>query len=72
MAKNAKNDRLRGAAVKIGSAAGKLDRNAHQAAQKASKAATVAQQELRELGKQVAALKTQLNKSAKRLKSALK
>ena len=67
-----KDNRLRGAAVKIGSAAGRLDRRAHQAVQKAAKAAAAAQQELLELTRQLKALKAQLNKSAKRLKSALK
>jgi len=68
MAKN----RLRNAAVKIGSAVGKVDSTAHKAALKAARAAHVARQELIDLTKQVDALKKQLNKSAKRLKSALK
>jgi len=68
----AKNDRLRDAAVKIGTAAGRMDRKAHQTAQKAAKAGAVARDELRLLSKQVEALKNQLNKSAKRLQSALK
>ena len=61
-------------------AAGKQDREiaaslnitAHKAARKAAKAAHVARQELTQLTKQVAALKKQLEKSTKRLKSALK
>jgi len=68
----AKKDRLRDTAVKIGTAAGRMDRKAHQAAQKAAKAAEVARGELRLLSKQVEALKNQLNKSAKRVQSALK
>ena len=68
MAKN----RLRDAAVKIGSAVGKVDSTAHNAALKAARAAHVARQELIDLTKQVDALKRQLKKSTKRLKSALK
>jgi hypothetical protein len=68
MAKN----RLRDAAVKIGSAVGKVDSTAHKAALKAARAAHVARQELIDLTKQVDALKKQLKKSTKRLKSALK
>jgi hypothetical protein len=68
MAKN----RLRDAAVKIGSAVGRVDGKAHKAALKAARAAHVARQELIDLSKQVDALKSQLKKSTKRLKSALK
>jgi len=68
MAKN----RLRDAAVKIGSAVGKVDGRAHKAAFKAAKAARVAKLELIELSKQVDALKKQLEKSTKHLKNALK
>jgi hypothetical protein len=68
MAKN----RLRDAAVKIGSAVGKVDGAAHKAALKAGQAAHVARQELIDLTKQVDALKRQLKKSTKRLKNALK
>jgi hypothetical protein len=64
--------RFRDAAVKIGSAVGKADATAHRAAYKAAKAARVAKLELVELSKQVDALKKQLEKSAKRLKDALK
>jgi hypothetical protein len=68
MAKN----KLRDAAVKIGSAVGKFDGTAHKAARKAAEAARVARVELIELSKQVDALKKQLKKSSQRLQSALK
>ena len=61
----AKKNKLRDAAVKIGSAVGRVDGTAH-------KAARVAKQELTELTKQAGALKKQLKKSTKKLKSALK
>ena len=62
-----KSHKLKDAAVKIGRAVGKADRKAHQVAQ----AGAVARKELRELGKQIAALKKQLEKSGQRLKRAL-
>jgi hypothetical protein len=65
----AKKNGLRTAAVKMGSAVGKLDGKAHKAA---LKAAHVARQEFNEVTKQVEALKKQLEKSTKRLRSALK
>jgi hypothetical protein len=65
----AKKNRLRAAAVKVGSAVGKFDGQAHKAA---LKAARVARQEFNDLAKQVEALKRQLEKSTKRLRSALK
>ena len=68
----AKKSRLHNAAVKFGSAAGKVDAKAHRAARKAATAADIARQELIELTKQADALKKQLEKSAKRLKNALK
>src|SRR5581483_8199942 len=68
----AKNSKLTNAAVKIGSAVGKLDGNAHRAARKASEAAQVARKELAEISRQLDALKKQLEKSSKRLQSALK
>ena len=68
----ANKNRLKDAAVKIGSAAGRVDGTAHKAAYKAAKAAHVAKVELIELSKQVAALKKQLEKSTSRLKNALK
>ncbi len=68
----AKKNKLRDAAVTIGSAVGKADVAAHKAAHKAAKAAHVARLELIQLSKQVDALKKQLMKSSKRLKRALK
>ena len=68
----ATKNRLRDAAVTIGSAVGRADGTAHKAAHKAAKAVHVARIELTELSKQVDALKKQLKKSTKRLKSALK
>jgi len=68
----AKKNRFRDAAVKIGSAVGKVDNKAHKAALKAARAAHVAREELVDLAKHVDALKKQLAKSTKRLKSALK
>ena len=61
----AKKNKLTDAAVKIGSAVGRVDGTAH-------KAARVANQELTELTKQAGAFKKQLKKSTKKLKSALK
>jgi len=61
----AKKNKLKDAAVKIGSAVGRADGTAH-------KAIRVAKQELAELTKQVDALKKQLQKSTKNLKGALK
>ncbi len=68
----ATKNKLRDAAVTIGSAVGRADGTAHKAIHKAAKAAHVARLELIELSKQVDALKKQLKKSTKRLKSALK
>jgi hypothetical protein len=67
----ATKNKLRDAAVTIGSAVGRADGTAHKAAYKAAKAAHVAKLELIELSKQVDSLKKQLKKSTKRLKSAL-
>lgn len=58
-------NKLKDAAVKIGSAVGKFDGKAH-------KAARVAMEEFDELEKQVDALKKQLKLSTGKLKSALK
>lgn len=63
----AKKDRLTRVAVSIGSAMGKADRKAHQVA----KAGVLAKRELKEIGKQVDALKKQLQKTTRRLKRAL-
>ena len=68
MAKN----KLKDAAMKIGSAVGRMDGTAHKAAKKAAKAMDVAKQELEELTRHVNALKKQLAKSTKRVQSALK
>lgn len=68
----AKKNRLKDAAMKIGSAAGRVDARAHKAALKAARAAHVARQELIDLTKQVEALKRQLKTSTERLMSALK
>jgi predicted nucleic acid-binding Zn-ribbon protein len=59
--------RLKRVAVKIGRAIGKADRKAHQVA----KAGLVAKEELEDIGKQVEALKRQLQKTTKRLRRAL-
>jgi hypothetical protein len=68
----ARNNRLRDAAVKIGSTAGRIDGRAHRAARKATKAVHVAREEFVELSKQVDALKKQLEKSTHRLTMALR
>lgn len=63
----AKRNRLTRAAVKIGAAMGKADRTAH----KVAKAGVLAKGELEDISKQIDALKRQLLKTTKRLKSAL-
>jgi prefoldin subunit 5 len=63
----AKKSKLTRVAVKIGAAMGRADRKAHQVA----RAGTVAKKELQAISKQVDALKRQLQKASKRLKSAL-
>jgi len=63
----AKKNRLTRVAVSIGTAMGKADRKAHQVA----KAGVLAKKELKEIGKQVDALKRQLAKTTRRLKRAL-
>jgi hypothetical protein len=60
-------DRLTKVAVRIGAAVGKADRTAH----KVASAGRVARRELDAIGKQIDALKRQLQKTAKRLKKAL-
>ena len=62
-----KKNKLEQAAVKIGAVIGKADRKAHQVAS----AGVLAKQELDAIAKQVDALKRQLQKTSKRLKSAL-
>ena len=59
--------KLKQVAVKIGGALGRADRKAHQVV----KAGTLAKKELHDISKQVDALKRQLAKTTKRLKSAL-
>ena len=68
----ARENKLRDAAMRVGSAVGRVDAKAHKAARKAVKAAHVARQELVTLTKQVDALKRQLMQSTKRLKTALR
>jgi hypothetical protein len=64
----AKKNRLTRVAVSIGTAMGKADRKAHQVA----KAGVLAKKELKEIGKQVEALKRQLQKTTRRLTHALR
>jgi hypothetical protein len=59
--------RLTNAAKKIGAAMGKADRTAH----KVAKAGVLAKSELKDISKQVEALKKQLMKTTKRLQKAL-
>jgi len=68
----AKKSKLRDAAVKIGSAVGKVDGTAHKAARKAAEAMEAAKNELHDVSKQVVALKKQLAKSSQRLQKALR
>jgi hypothetical protein len=63
MAKN----RLKSAAKKIGAAMGRADRTAH----KVAKAGVLAKSELKDISKQVEALKKQLMKTTKKLQKAL-
>lgn len=65
-ARMAKNQ-LKQAAKRIGAAMGKADRTAR----KVAKAGLVAKEELVQLSKQVDSLKRQLQKTTKRLRSAL-
>jgi len=67
-----KKSKLKDAAVRIGSAVGKVDSTAHSAVRKAAEAGRVTRLEIVDLTKQVDALRRQLKKSAKRLKNALK
>ena len=64
----AKKNRFSNAARKIGAAMGRAEGTAH----KFAKAGVVARKELDEITKQVNQLKRQLEKTAKRLKHALK
>jgi len=67
----AKNDRLKDVSVKVGTALGKANREAHIKAKKVAAASKVAKDELKDIAKQVEALKKQLEKTAKRLKAEL-
>jgi len=67
----AKNDRLKEVSVKLGTALGKANREAHIKAKKVADASKVAKDELKDIAKQVEALKKQLEKTAKRLKAEL-
>jgi predicted NAD-dependent protein-ADP-ribosyltransferase YbiA (DUF1768 family) len=59
--------RLTNAAKKIGAAVGKADRTAH----KVARAGVLAKSELKDISKQVEALKKQLLKTTKKLQKAL-
>ncbi len=63
----AKKSRLQRVAVGIGAAVGKADRTAH----KVAKAGVLAKKELKDISKQIDALKAQLQKTTKRLRKAL-
>jgi hypothetical protein len=67
----AKKDRLIEVSEKVGAALGKANREAHIKARKVSEASKIAKEELKDIAKQVDELKKQLEKTAKRLKSAL-
>jgi hypothetical protein len=67
----AKKDRLTKMSEKVGAALGKANREAHLKARKVSDASKVAKEELQEISRQVEALKKQLEKTAKRLRTAL-
>ena len=64
----ARKNRLTRVAVGIGEAIGRADRKAHQVAE----AGVVARKELEAIGKQVDALKKQLQKTTRRMKKALR
>ncbi len=64
----ARKTKLKKAAVTIGTAVGKADRAAHRIA----RTSLLAKEELSGLIEQVESLKRQLEKSAKRLKSAIR
>jgi DNA-directed RNA polymerase subunit L len=66
-----KKDRLKEVSVKVGAALGKANREARIKARKVSEASKVAKEELKDIAKQVEALKKQLEKTAKRLKAEL-
>ena len=68
----ANKNKLKDAAVTIGSAAGKVEGRARKTAREAVEAADIAKQEFVALTKQMKAFKKQLKKSTKRIKSAFK
>jgi hypothetical protein len=68
----AKKNTLTDVGKRVGAALGKANKEAHIQARKVSAASKVAKEELKDISKQVEALKKQLEKTAKRLKSALK
>jgi hypothetical protein len=67
----AKKNKLTEVGKKVGAALGKANREAHIQARKVSAASKIAKEELKDISKQVEAMKKQLEKTAKRLKSAL-
>ena len=64
-------DKLTEVSERVGTALGKANKQAHLKARKVSEASKVAKEELQEIAKHVEALKKQLEKTSKRLKSAL-
>jgi predicted phage tail protein len=64
----ARKSKLTKVAARIGGALGRADRKAH----KIVKAGALAKEELHAISKQVEALKRQLEKTAKKLRSAVK
>jgi DNA-directed RNA polymerase subunit L len=67
----AKKNTLADVGKRVGAALGKANKKAHIQARKVSAASKVAKEELKDISKQVEALKKQLEKTAKRLRSAL-
>jgi len=64
-------DKLVEVSEKVGAALGKANKQAHIKAKKVAAASKVAKEELHDIAKQVESLKKQLEKTTKRLKSAL-
>jgi len=67
----AKKDKLKEVSVKIGTALGKADKQAHLRARQFAEAGKVTKEELQDISKQVDALKKQLAKTTQRLKKVL-
>src|SRR5437660_9621531 len=67
----AKKTTLKDVGRKVGAALGKANKEAHLRARKVLAASKVAKEELKDISKRVEALKKQLEKTAKRMKSAL-